>query len=107
MHSSGAKFSLKIYPMVGPDRQKIDSDWYYWLCRNSCIPEVKQINPQMPNTTQLCYWQQDGASIHTTDRVMRYLDGQFGPRVISRKKIQGTDWPPRSPDLNPCDFFLW
>jgi len=27
---------------------------------------------------------------------------------ISRKPINGRDWPARSPpDLNPCDFFLW
>ena len=26
---------------------------------------------------------------------------------ISRKPINGIDWPARSPDLNPCDFFLW
>ena len=38
---------------------------------------------------------------------MRYLDSQFGDRVVSRKPIQGRDWPARSPDLNPCDFFLW
>ena len=38
---------------------------------------------------------------------MRYLDRQFGIRVVSRKFIQGREWPPRSPDLNPLDFFLW
>jgi hypothetical protein len=21
--------------------------------------------------------------------------------------VDKTSWPPRSPDLNPCDFFLW
>ena len=38
---------------------------------------------------------------------MRYLDHQFDVRVVSRKAIRGRDWPPRSPDLNPLDFFLW
>ena len=38
---------------------------------------------------------------------MRYLDTQFAGRVVSRKPIRGRDWPARSPDLNPCDFFLW
>ena len=27
--------------------------------------------------------------------------------MVSRKSIQGRDWPARSPDLNPLDFFLW
>ena len=38
---------------------------------------------------------------------MRYLDHQFDVRVVSRKAIRARDWPPRSPDLNPLDFFLW
>ena len=34
-----------------------------------------------------------------------YLRATFGENIIS----QGFDfyWPPRSPDLNPCDFWLW
>ena len=27
--------------------------------------------------------------------------------MISRKAIRGIEWPPRSPDLNPLDFYLW
>ena len=38
---------------------------------------------------------------------MTYLDRQFGEKVVSRKPIRGRDWPARSPDLNPCDIFLW
>ena len=38
---------------------------------------------------------------------MQYLDSQFGDRVISRKSIHGRDWPARSPDLNPLDYFFW
>ena len=38
---------------------------------------------------------------------MMYLDRQFEDRVVSRKPIRGRDWPARSPDLNPLDFFLW
>ena len=52
-------------------------------------------------------WQQDGAPCHVTKRNMRYLDSQFGARVLSRNSIQGRDWPARSPDLNPLDYFLW
>ena len=38
---------------------------------------------------------------------MQYLDSQFEDRVISRKSVRGRDWPARSPDLNPLDYFLW
>lgn len=47
----------------------------------------------------------DGASVHSTQNVKRYLDDTFPQRWIGR----GSDvpWPPRSPDLTTCDFFLW
>lgn len=50
--------------------------------------------------------QQDGAPAHTAGIVREYLENQFGPeRVISLgfPRI----WPPRSPDLAPCDYYLW
>ena len=49
----------------------------------------------------------DGAPAHTTNRNMEYLDTLFLGRVILYKSIRGQQWPPRSPDLNPCDYFLW
>lgn len=48
------------------------------------------------------YFQQDGATAHTATAVQTYLTSRFGSKFIDKKK-----WPPRSPDLNPCDFFLW
>ena len=42
-----------------------------------------------------------------TQQNMQYLDSQFQNRIISRNSINGIDWPARSPDLNPCDFFPW
>ena len=51
------------------------------------------------------WWQQDGAPCHTSNATMRYLRGQFPGRLMSK---QGDwPWPPRSPDLTVCDFFLW
>jgi hypothetical protein len=50
----------------------------------------------------LYYFQQDGASPHRGKKVQKYLKKKFGDRFIDKKT-----WPPRSPDLNPCDFFLW
>uniref|UniRef100_A0A1Y1JZD5 DUF4817 domain-containing protein n=1 Tax=Photinus pyralis TaxID=7054 RepID=A0A1Y1JZD5_PHOPY len=51
------------------------------------------------------WFQQDGATAHTARRVMEFLRGRFPGRLIS---LRGDlDWPARSPDLAPCDFFLW
>lgn len=48
------------------------------------------------------YFQQDGATPHTATAVQTWLGQQFGSKFINKDL-----WPPRSPDLNPCDFYLW
>ncbi len=48
------------------------------------------------------YFQQDGARPHIANDVQSWLTERFGDRFINKKM-----WPPRSPDLNPCDYFLW
>lgn len=51
------------------------------------------------------WFQQDGATSHTARVVMDYLRRVFPERLIS---LRGhLNWPARSPDLAPCDFFLW
>lgn len=50
----------------------------------------------------------DGAPAHTTAEVRQCLDENFHcwiGRGNGAEKIM--DWPPRSPDLNMLDFFLW
>jgi len=57
------------------------------------------------------FWQQDGAPPHRTAANLQLLKSQFGDRVIAKgfKKAfgSGIDWPPYSPDLSACDYFLW
>ena len=48
------------------------------------------------------YFQQDGARPHTSIKVQDYLRSKFQDKFMDKKR-----WPPRSPDLNPCDFYLW
>ena len=49
-------------------------------------------------------WQQDGAPAHYSTVVREFLDDNFSIWIGRRGTI---DWPPRSPDLTPCDFSLW
>lgn len=51
------------------------------------------------------WFQQDGATAHTSRRSMDILRKMFPGRLVSLRGDLG--WPPRSPDLTPCDFFLW
>ncbi len=44
-----------------------------------------------------------------TDKTIRCLIEKFDGIMDDKIWImgEGIDWPPYSPDLNPCDFFLW
>ncbi|EFN66784.1 Transposable element Tc3 transposase, partial [Camponotus floridanus] len=50
-------------------------------------------------------FQQDGAPAHNTRAVVNFLNDRFSNRWMDTNGPMR--WPPRSPDLTPCDFFLW
>ena len=50
------------------------------------------------------WFQQDGATCHTANETMNLLK-KFGESIISRNGP--VNWPPRSCDVTPLDFFLW
>ncbi|GFX90820.1 DUF4817 domain-containing protein [Trichonephila clavipes] len=47
----------------------------------------------------------DGATCHTARATIDLLKDTFGDRLISR--FGSLNWPPRSCDLTPLDYFLW
>ncbi|GFV51330.1 uncharacterized protein TNCV_3615281 [Trichonephila clavipes] len=51
------------------------------------------------------WFQQDGATCHTARATIDLLKDTFGDRLISR--FGPVNWPPRSCDLTPLDYFLW
>jgi hypothetical protein len=51
------------------------------------------------------WFQQDGATAHTANESRAVLRGMFPGRLISQRG--DIAWPARSPDLSPCDYFLW
>jgi hypothetical protein len=54
--------------------------------------------------------QQDGAPPHLHLEVRRHLNTTLPQRWIGRTSNEDSaliPWSPRSPDLTPCDFFLW
>ncbi|GBM36494.1 hypothetical protein AVEN_249684-1 [Araneus ventricosus] len=73
---------------------------YESLLRNQLIPTLQQ-RGYMDSTI----FMQDGAPTHIATPVKQLLNLNFGnDRIISRHFP--TAWPPRSPDLNPCVFWL-
>ena len=49
---------------------------------------------------------QDGAPPHWSVAVRNFLSVNFNNRWMGRGS-PNLPWPPYSPDLTPCDFFLW
>ena len=51
------------------------------------------------------WWAQDGAPAHNALETRDWLKEFFPNHVVALN--HAVEWPPRSPDLTPCDFFLW
>ena len=73
---------------------------YNTLLREKILPAINLVAD-----LNLVFYQQDGAPSHTARLNTNFLDATFPGRWIGKKGP--ISWPPRSPDLNPCDFFLW
>lgn len=55
---------------------------------------------------QELFFMQDGAPPHWATIVRTWLNENFGEQWIGRGSPE-IQWPARSPDLTPCDFWLW
>lgn len=51
------------------------------------------------------WFQHEGASVPYVAAARDFLNRRFGEKWISRGGSQF--WPPRSPDLNPINFYIW
>ena len=62
----------------------------------------------LPDSKKFIFMQ-DGAPPHWSRTVRQWLNENLPNRWIGRGSDGDTNirWPPRSPDLTPCDFFLW
>lgn len=74
---------------------------YLQMMKKKAIPALKR-----RKCYEECVFQQDGAPPHCSKEAIAWLTGKFSEdRLISRNST--FNWPPYSPDLNPCDFYLW
>ncbi|GFU86159.1 uncharacterized protein TNCV_368171 [Trichonephila clavipes] len=69
------------------------------MITNFFIPELNN------QDVQELWFQQDGATCHTARATIDLLKDTLGDRLISR--FAPVNWPPRSSDLTPLDYFLW
>lgn len=75
---------------------------------NFLVPTLQRAFPDVNHPNEIdrsIYYQQDGAPPHFARTVRNYLNEVFPNRWIGRRGA--IEWPARSPDLTPLDYFLW
>ena len=77
------------------------SERYVEMLGNCLRPQLRSLRVNMEEM----WFQQDGATAHTARASMTVVRPMFTQHVVSR--FGDVRWPPRSPDLSACDFFLW
>lgn len=92
--------------IIGPYffQENVNGESYEELITDYVLPEL---HIQGFDSEEIIYMH-DGAPAHRTRTVRETLDlnfhGWIGQGDGTTKIL---DWPPRSPDLNPLDFYLW
>ncbi|GBN24600.1 hypothetical protein AVEN_221997-1 [Araneus ventricosus] len=84
--------ALKVLPLRMPITATFFRTSHFCLTERECL--------------EITVFMQDGALLHIVRAVQALLHAHFGDdQVFSRSFPTGL--PPRSPDLNHCDFWLW
>ena len=80
---------------------------YLQLLNEKVFPQlIAEFGDQFNNGSfSRLWWAQDGAPGHTAVNISEWMTEFFQHKIIALHHPQ--EWPPRSPDLTPCDFFLW
>lgn len=101
--------------VIGPFflTENLTGDLYFELLENVIDPKITEV---IENTIyfpaeeviheEKVIFQQDGCPAHYKKNVRDYLDKNYPNKWIGRRG-SFLEWPPRSPDLAPNDFFLW
>ncbi|GFT75329.1 uncharacterized protein TNCV_967801 [Trichonephila clavipes] len=92
-----SQFPSENHPRL--ENSCFNGDRYRAMIINFFIPELNN------HDVQELWFQQDGATCHTARATIDLLKDTFGDRLISR--FGPVNWPPRSCDLTPLDYFLW
>ncbi|GFW99715.1 putative DD41D transposase [Trichonephila clavipes] len=99
MGASINKYIIRSQSSFRGHNVTVNGDRYRALITNFFIPELNN------HDVQELWFQQGGATYHTARATIDLLKGTFGDRRISR--FGPVNWPPRSCDLTPLDYFLW
>lgn len=107
------QFSLNVWAgivgdyLIGPFflPLRINGETYQHFLENELPPLLDDVPLE---TRRRMWFMHDGAPAHFSEITRNYLNQIYGNRWIGRGVEEGNQpWPPRSPDLNPLDFYLW
>ena len=76
---------------------KVDGPNYVKHLDKELFPAIKKIYPRDDWT-----FVQDGAPSHQSNICQSFLDEK-----LHRRHVKKEDWPPKSPDSNPLDYYFW
>lgn len=79
----------------------VNSQHYLLMLKIFLIPELQRNGV----VRRRLWFQQDGTTAHTVNKMMDYLRSTIRCRGILH--FGDIAWPARSPDVSICDFFLW
>ncbi|KAJ4433388.1 hypothetical protein ANN_15647 [Periplaneta americana] len=100
LHDSkvGVWCAINAKRIIGPIffHETLNADRYQALILDQFFPQLTE------EERRYGVFQQDRTTAHTSSSSLRAITDIFEGRVIS----EGL-WPARSPDLTPCDFYLW
>lgn len=104
------QFSLNIWVgiigdhLIGPCvlPQRLNGEDYRRFLEHELPRHLEEVDLETRNRMWLMH---DGAPPHFSMVARQFLDENYPNRWIGRAGPQA--WPPRSPDLNPLDYFLW
>jgi len=94
--------------IIGPYffNQNVNGASYLQMIDQFVVPKlVRRYGQGNHGSIPRLWWMQDGAPAHRAIVVRQRLQQLFPRRVVGIG--HATEWPPRSPDLTPLDFFLW
>lgn len=103
------KFSFNVFALLKDNEiryliydEKLNSNKYLDILATVVEEFTDNLSLQDYRT---CWYQLDGAPAHCTAEVTAALDRMFEDRWFRR--LGPWNWPPRSPDITPLDFYLW
>ncbi len=82
---------------VNANGVKVDGPTYLRHLKKELFPAIRKTYPR-----EDWIFVQDGAPSHSSNLVQDFLREN-----LHRRHVRKEDWPPKSPDTNPLDFYFW